>query len=107
LAGREALRARLRLALADRRLRLGDARLDEELGVEGRVLLAALGPAVEALHLRAQERREERVDPEVRADHRVVVLRLRAVRPQQARFLGERVVVCRDEAAVAEAVEVL
>src|SRR5690606_9260801 len=78
-----------------------------ELVVAPRVPLALLGPSVEIPELNAQDRGLQSVEPEIAADHGVVVLRLAAVNAQHPQLLGELGVVGDAHPPVAERAEVL
>ena len=64
-------------------------------------------PVVEVWQLDQQHRRLQLVEPEVAADHRVVVLRLHAVHAQLLQPRRQRLVVGRAQPAVAEGTQVL
>src|SRR5581483_3955187 len=102
-----------RVRLADlreverRALAAREAARREALLVARDVLAARRRVALEPRQLDAEERRLERVDPEVAAHELVEVLRLRAVRAQDAGPLGEGVVLGREEPRVPEGSEIL
>ena len=88
-------------------LRQLDEIAEAELGVPRGGFAAAAVPLVELRQEEAQERRLQLVEPRVVADEVEVGLVARAVEREHAHAFGERLVARRDEAAVAEAEEVL
>ena len=88
-------------------LRQLDEIAEAELGVARGSFAAAAIPFVEMRQEEPEERRLQLVEPRVVADEVEVDLVARAVEGEDAQTLGERVVVRDDEAAVAEAEEVL
>ena len=86
---------------------IGQTRLGKQRAISIRVLPPAFRPRRQMRRFHAKHRRLQRIEPEIAADPRVVILRLGAVVANERDFTRQRRIVGRDESRVAEGAEIL